>query len=95
MSRNFSKSRDWDDKRRGHPVYVLERKRWPLDSTVSMQSEIRTVEMRRAGGGGHWDGRTGDGEAWRALGWFVHTAFERPIKGGKWAGPWQRDPAGS
>jgi hypothetical protein len=54
----------------------------------SLQSEMACKRTCTRGGGGHWSGISGDGEAWREGGrvWF----WKRPIKAGQWAGPWQR-----
>lgn len=74
---------------RGPRSFYFARKRYKLDGLHSRMAERRTC---RPGGGGGWDGRTGDGKAWHktgdrfGVGWFL----VRQIKAGQWAGPWTR-----
>lgn len=89
--RGFCRQRSWDWKQRGHPVYRIRQVRFPLSSTVDMQAGNRTTEVKRGSAGGGWSGHTGDGEAWLQRGNSAGDRgfFRRPIRKGRWAGPWQ------
>lgn len=86
--RGFCRARGWNHKMRVHPVYIIEQKRVPLDSTISMQAEKRTTEIKRWCGGGHWFGESGTGEAWLYPG-VGERLLVRPIRRGRWDGPWR------
>lgn len=74
---------------RGPRSFYFARKRYKLVSLRVRMAEHRTCHP---GGGGGFDGQTGDGEAWHKTGdrfgngWF----FVRQIKAGQWHGLWTR-----
>ena len=73
---------------RGPKTFYFARRRFKLDGLRSRMAEHRTCNP---GGGGTFDGKTGDGEAWhkngdRFKGWFL----VRKIKAGQWHGGWKR-----
>jgi hypothetical protein len=74
---------------RGPNTFYFARKRFKLDGLRSRMAEYRACHP---GGGGSWDGKTGDGVAWHktgdrfGVGWFL----VRQIKAGQWCGPWAR-----
>jgi hypothetical protein len=71
---------------RGPRSFYFRRVRWPLFGLRSVMAERQTVSP---GGGGYWNGETGDGAAWHKWGdrcWMK----VRTIKGGQWCGPWRR-----
>ena len=75
-------------KYRGPNTFYFKRKRRPIDCLRGQMACRRTCS---GGGGGTFDAKTGEGEAWskvsdRFPGWFRHRA----IKAGQWAGPWVR-----
>lgn len=75
-------------KYRGPNTFYFKRLRFPLDPLRARMAELRTC---LPGGGGHWNSRTGDGEAFHKNGdQFGGWYMVRAIKGGQWAGPWRR-----
>ena len=74
---------------RGSNTFHFARKRHKLDSLRSRMAEHRTCHP---GGGGMWNGMTGDGEAWSKNGdIFGRWRLVRKIKAGQWCGPWARE----
>lgn len=71
---------------RGPRSFRFRRVRYPLDSLRSMMAERRTCWP---GGGGHWNGRGGDGEAYHRAS-DKRWSLVRTIRGGQWVGPWRR-----
>ena len=70
---------------RGPRSFYFARKRCKLDGLRSRMAEHRTCHP---GGGGGWDGKTGNGEAYHKNGcrsWYR----VRDIVAGQWRGPWR------
>lgn len=72
---------------RGPNTFYFARKRHKLDSLRSRMAEHRICNP---GGGGSWNGKTGDGEAWHKNS-SRHSAMMRvrTIRAGQWVGPWR------
>ena len=72
---------------RGPNTFYFARKRHKLDGLRSRMAEHRTCHP---GGGGSWNGKTGDGVAWHKDGdRYGPWMRVRDIKAGQWAGPWR------
>lgn len=70
-------------KYRGPNTFHFARRRHKLPSLRSKLTERLVCIF----GGGHWSGKTGDGEAWRPA---TRTTMRvRSIKSGRWVGPWR------
>lgn len=73
---------------RGPNAFHFKRKRKRFaESLLSRMAYLRTIHP---GGGGGWNGKTGDGVAWRNdMNRFGRWQRVRDIRAGQWAGPWR------
>lgn len=72
---------------RGPNTFHFKRKRYPISSLKCEMACKRTISP---GGGGAWDGKTGDGEAWHKRGdRYGPWMRVRLIKAGQWNGGWR------